>query len=252
MNLTLSAVAVFVLGTVLGSFMNVVIYRLPRGQSLVRPGSRCPHCQTPIAPWDNIPLLSFAVLRSRCRVCRAAIGWRYPLVEAAAGLLLAGLWVRFAPAGAWVPLVAGTIFSLMLLAVFVIDLDHQIVPNAITYPGLAAGLLLAIPQERLVASLLAAVGAGAFFLLVAVISRGGMGGGDIKLAAMMGAFLGWPAIAVALLLAFTIGAAAGVLLMATRKRSRKDPIPFGPSLAVGGMIALFAAEAVLRWYLGSP
>ncbi len=252
MNLTLSAVAVFVLGTVLGSFMNVVIYRLPRGKSLARPGSRCPHCQTPIAPWDNIPLVSFAVLGGRCRACRAPIGWRYPLVEAAAGLLLAALWVRFAPAGAWMLLVAGAIFSLMLLAIFVIDLDHQIVPNAITYPGLAVGLLLAIPQGRLVASLLAAAGAGAFFLLVAILSRGGMGGGDIKLAAMMGAFLSWPAITVALLLAFTIGAAAGVLLMATRRRSRKDPIPFGPSLAVGGVIALFAAEAILRWYLGSP
>ncbi len=250
--MALSTILVFILGTVLGSFINVVIYRLPRGRSLVRPGSRCPHCQTPIQPRDNIPLLSFLVLRGRCRACRAPIGWRYPLVEAAAGLLLVALWVRFAPAGAWVPLAAGAIFGLMLLAVFVIDLDHQIVPNAITYPGLAAGLLLATPQGRLVPSLLAAAGTGAFFLLIAVLSRGGMGGGDIKLAAMMGAFLQWPAIAVALLLAFTIGAAAGVLLMTTKKRSRKDSIPFGPSLAAGGVLALFSAEAILRWYLGGP
>ncbi len=252
MDLAVSTILVFILGTVLGSFVNVVIYRLPRGQSLVRPRSRCPHCQTPIAARDNIPLLSFLVLRGRCRACRAPIGWRYPLVEAAAGLLLAALWARFAPAGAWLPLAAGAVFGLMLLAVFVIDLDHQIVPNAITYPGLAAGLLLAIPQGRLVPSLLAAAGAGAFFLLIAVLSRGGMGGGDIKLAAMMGAFLRWPDIAVALLLAFTIGAAVGVLLMAVKKRSRKDPIPFGPSLAVGGVMALFTAEAILRWYLGGP
>lgn len=250
MDLWLSAILIFILGTALGSFINVVIYRLPRGRSVVRPRSRCPHCQTPIQPRDNIPLLSFLVLRGRCRACRAPIGWRYPLVEAAAGLLLAALWVRFAPHRMWAPLTAGAVFSLMLLAIFVIDLDHQIVPNAITYPGLAAGVLFAIPQGRLVPSLLAAAGAGAFFLLIAMVSRGGMGGGDIKLAAMMGAFLGWPAIAVALLLAFTIGAAAGVLLMATKKRSRKDPIPFGPSLAAGGVAALFAAEAVLRWYLG--
>lgn len=249
---SLSTVVAFVLGTVLGSFLNVVIYRLPRGQSLVRPESRCPQCGTPIAPQDNIPLLSFVFLRGRCRWCRAPIGWRYPVVEATAGLLLAALWVRFAPARAWVPLVAGGLFSLMLLAVFVIDLDHQVVPNAITYPGLAAGVLLAIPQGRLVPALLAAAGAGAFFLLIAVISRGGMGGGDIKLAAMIGAFLSWPAIAVALLLAFGLGAGAGVLLIVAKRRSRKDLIPFGPSLAAGGVAALFAADVLVRWYLGIP
>lgn len=252
MSLTLSTVLVFSLGTVLGSFLNVVIYRLPRGLSLVTPGSRCPHCQTPIRPRDNIPLLSFVILRGQCRACRAPISWRYPLVEAVGGLLLAALWIRFAPAAAWLPLGAGTVFTLMLLAVFFIDLDRQIVPNAITYPGLAAGVLLAIPQGRVGPALLAAAGAGAFFLLVAIVSRGGMGGGDIKLAAMMGAFLRWPAIAVALLLAFTLGAAAGVLLLAFKKRSRKDPIPFGPALATGGVIALFAADSILRWYLGIP
>lgn len=252
MNLVLTSAIVFVLGTVLGSFLNVVIYRLPRGQSIVRPRSRCPHCGTTIKPADNIPLLSFLVLRGRCRACRAPIGWRYPLVEAAAGALLVGLWIQFAPSAAWVPLVAGAVFSLLLLAVFFVDLDHQIVPDAITYPGLAVGLLLAILQGRFVPSLLAAAGAGAAFLLIAVVSGGGMGGGDIKLAAMMGAFLSWPAIAVALLLAFILGAAAGLLLIAAKRRSRKDPIPFGPSLAAGGVAAFFAADRLIRWYLGTP
>jgi leader peptidase (prepilin peptidase)/N-methyltransferase len=251
MSLTVSAVVVFIFGTVLGSFLNVVIYRLPRGLSLVAPGSRCPHCQTPIRPYDNVPLLSFFLLRGRCRICRAPIGWRYPAVEATAGALLAALWVRFAPLGAWVPFVASGAFALMLVAVFAIDLDHQIVPNAITYPGLAAGLLIAIIEGRVVPSVLAALGAGAFFLLVAIVSRGGMGGGDIKLAAMMGAFLSWPAIAVALLLAFTLGAGVGVLLLGLRKRTRKDPVPFGPALAVGGVIALFASDAIWHWYLGT-
>ncbi len=250
MNLTVSTVTVFIVGTILGSFLNVVIYRLPRGLSLARPGSHCPHCHTPIRPQDNIPLLSFLALRGRCRACRAPIGWRYPLVEAVSGGLLAGLWLRFAPLGAWVPLATGALFALMLVAVFFIDLDHQIVPNAITYPGLVAGLLLAIPQGRAVSSLLTAAGAGAVFLMIALVSRGGMGGGDIKLAAMMGAFLGWPATAVAVLLAFGAGATAGVLLIAAKRRSRKDPIPFGPSLAAGGVIALFAADVMLRWYLG--
>ena len=252
MNLVVSTVFVFILGTILGSFLNVVIYRLPRRLSVARPASRCPHCQTPIRPYDNIPLLSFLILRGRCRTCRAPISWRYPLVEAAAGLLLAGLWVHFAPSAAWVPFVADAVFALMLIVVFFIDLDYQIVPNAITYSGLALGLLLAIPQGRVVPSVLSALGASVFFLLIAILSRGGMGGGDIKLAAMMGAFLSWPAVAVALLLAFTGGAGAGLVLMGLRKRTRKDPIPFGPSLAVGGLIALFAADGILRWYLNTP
>jgi leader peptidase (prepilin peptidase)/N-methyltransferase len=252
MNLVVSTVFVFILGTILGSFLNVVIYRLPRRLSVVRPASRCPHCQTPIRPYDNIPLLSFLILRGRCRTCRAPISWRYPLVEAAAGLLLAGLWVHFAPSAAWVPFVADAVFALMLIVVFFIDLDYQIVPNAITYSGLVLGLLLAIPQGRVLPSVLSALGASAFFLLIAILSRGGMGGGDIKLAAMMGAFLSWPAVAVALLLAFTGGAGAGLVLMGLRKRTRKDPIPFGPSLAVGGLIALFAADGLLRWYLNTP
>jgi leader peptidase (prepilin peptidase)/N-methyltransferase len=252
MNLVVSTVFVFILGTIFGSFLNVVIYRLPRRLSVAWPASRCPHCQTPIRPYDNIPLLSFLILRGRCRTCRAPISWRYPLVEAAAGLLLAGLWVHFAPSAAWVPFVADAVFALMLIAVFFIDLDYQIVPNAITYSGLALGLLLAIPQGRVLPSVLSALGASAFFLLIAILSRGGMGGGDIKLAAMMGAFLSWPAVAVALLLAFTGGAGAGLVLMGLRKRTRKDPIPFGPSLAVGGLIALFAADGLLRWYLNTP
>jgi leader peptidase (prepilin peptidase)/N-methyltransferase len=252
MNLGVSTVFVFILGTILGSFLNVVIYRLPRRLSVVRPASRCPNCQTPIRPYDNIPLLSFLILRGRCRTCRAPISWRYPLVEGAAGLLLAGLWVHFAPLAAWVPFIADAAFALMLVAVFFIDLDYQIVPNAITYSGLILGLLLAIPLGRLVPSVLSALGASAFFLLIAILSRGGMGGGDIKLAAMMGAFLSWPAVAVALLLAFTSGAGAGLVLMVLRKRTRKDPIPFGPSLAVGGLIALFAADGLLRWYLNTP
>lgn len=241
--------AIFVLGTVLGSFVNVVIYRLPRGQSLVRPGSRCPHCGTPVRPADNIPVLSFLLLRGRCRACRAPIGWRYPLVEAAAGVLLVVVWTRYAPGGNWPALAAGAVFSLSLLSVCVIDLDHRIIPNAITYPGLLVGLLLAALQGKIVAAAAAAAGAGAFFLLIALVSRGGMGGGDVKLAAMMGAYLGWPGIAVGLLVGFVGGAAAGLVLIAAGRRSRKDAIPFGPALAVGGVVALLAGDVLVRWWL---
>jgi leader peptidase (prepilin peptidase) / N-methyltransferase len=242
---------IFAFGLVLGSFINVVIYRLPRRLSLVAPGSRCPYCQTPIRPLDNIPIVSFLLLRGRCRHCRKGISWRYPLVEASAGVVLAILWWRIAPSGAWGEFVAGAVFALILLAVFFIDLEHQIVPNRITYPGLIVGLLFALMQGRLLPSVLAAFGAGAFFFLVAVVSRGGMGGGDIKLAAVMGAFLGWPGIAVALFVAFTVGASAGVFLMLIKRRGRKDAIPFGPSLAVGGIAALLAGDALIRWYFGT-
>jgi leader peptidase (prepilin peptidase)/N-methyltransferase len=239
---------VFVIGAMLGSFLNVVIHRLPRHESLVVPGSRCPHCGTPIRAWDNIPLFSFVILGGRCRACRRPISVRYPFVELTAAMLVTASWLR---TGSIVDFVAAAAFSLILLAIFFIDLEHQIVPNALTYPGLALGLLLALPQGRIVDALLTAAAAGAFFLLIAIVSRGGMGGGDIKLAAMMGAFLGWPAITVALLTAFTGGAAAGLLLIGLRRRSRKDPIPFGPALAVGGIIALYGAGGLIRWYLGS-
>lgn len=244
----MSTVLVFVLGLMLGSFLNVVIYRLPRRQSVVHPGSRCPSCGTPIRLRDNVPLVSYLVLRGRCRACGARIPPRYPLVELAGGLLLTAAWLRMDTS---LDAVAAAAFSLLLLAIFFIDLEHQIVPNALTYPGLLIGLVLAFSQGRGIEAAATAAGAGALFLLIAVISHGGMGGGDIKLAAMMGAFLGWPDITVALLLAFALGAGAGLLLIAMKRRSRKDPIPFGPALAVGGILALFGAQNLLRWYLGS-
>lgn len=238
---------VFILGAALGSFLNVVIYRLPRRESLLRPGSRCPRCQTPIHPRDNVPILSYLLLRGRCRACRAPISPRYPLVETASAVLLTVLWLREGPT---IQFVAASIFVLMLIAIFFVDLDHRIVPNAISYPGILTGLLLAFPQGRFLDALITAAAAGGFFLLIAVLSRGGMGGGDIKLAAMMGAFLGWPSIVFALLVAFTTGAAVGLFLIASGRRSRKDAIPFGPSLAAGAIVAWFAATPIIGWYLG--
>src|SRR5438876_11173996 len=218
MSLAASAVMAFILGTILGSFLNVVIYRLPRELSIVRPGSRCPHCHTLIRPRDNIPLVSFLILRGRCRACRAPISWRYPLVEAASGGLLAGLWIRFAPTGAWVPLAATALFALMLVVVFFIDLDHQIVPNAITYPGLVAGLLFAIPQGRLVPSALVAAGAGALFLMIAVVGGGGRGGGETNLVEMMVAYGGLRVVGVASLMEYVNVAMDGIALDRSMRR----------------------------------
>jgi leader peptidase (prepilin peptidase) / N-methyltransferase len=238
----------FVLGTVLGSFANVLIHRLPRRESIIAPGSRCPSCHTPISPWDNIPIVSYLALRGRCRHCGKPIGPRYLVVEVAGGALLAGLVWRY---GITPTAARFAILAIALLVAFFADLETGLIPNAITYPGIAAGLVFAAAagREALVSALLTAVGAGGVFLLVGILSRGGMGGGDMKLAAMLGAFLGSPGAIVALFLAVTIGAAGGLTLIALRLRTRKDVIPFGPALAAGALITMFGQDAILRWYL---
>ncbi len=236
------------LGAMAGSFANVAIHRLPRRESLVTPRSRCPHCGHLIRARDNIPVLSFLFLRGRCRDCGSPISWRYPLVEVMTALLFLATWRWF---GVSADTLRALIFSLLMVIVIFIDLDHRIIPNALTYPALAVGLLLAWadgPRGFLIA-LLAALGSGLAFLLIAVLSRGGMGGGDIKLAAVMGAFLGWPTIVAAMFISFTLGGVVGLALLAARLRSRKDPVPFGPFLAAGGIAALFWGEPLIQWYL---
>ncbi|HLW48957.1 MAG TPA: prepilin peptidase [bacterium] len=236
----------FVLGSLFGSFANVLIYRLPRRESIVAPGSRCPRCATPISPWHNIPIISYLALRGRCAACRAPISPRYPVVEIAMGATLACLVWRFGLSP--VTLRYG-VLAFALLVVFFTDLEHHIIPNAITYPGILAGLALNAASGQFLASLVASAAAGAVFLFLGVVSRGGMGGGDIKLAALIGAFLGAPAVIVALFLAVALGAGAGVVLLALRLRTRKDMIPFGPAMAAGAMIAVFGSNAIVRWYL---
>lgn len=238
-----------VVGAMVGSFANVVIYRVPRRESVVAPRSRCPACGHPIAARDNVPLLSFLLLRGRCRHCGTAISWRYPLVEALTALLFVAVWRAFGPT--WEGLRAA-LFVLILVVVVFVDLDHRLIPNAVTYPGMTAGLLLALPDgpAALAERVLAGVGAGAFFLAVAVVSRGGMGGGDVKLAAVMGLFLGWPAIAAALFLSFLAGGLVGIALILLRLRRRKDAIPFGPFLALGSLAGLFWGASLVRWYFG--
>jgi leader peptidase (prepilin peptidase)/N-methyltransferase len=239
-------VAAFVLGAVLGSFANVLIYRLPRRESIVLPGSRCPQCGTPVSAWHNIPIVSYLALRGRCAACRAPISPRYLIVEVATGAVMAGLVWRF---GLSATALRYGVLAFALLVVFFTDLEHHIIPNAITYPGILAGLALSASAGQWLASLIAAAAAGGVFLLIGIVSRGGMGGGDIKLAAMIGAFLGGPAVIVALFLAVALGAGVGAVLLALRLRSRKDMIPFGPAMAAGAMIAVFGSNAIIRWYL---
>ena len=244
------AVLAGVLGAILGSFANVVIYRVPRGESIVAPGSRCPHCQTPIRAWDNVPLISYLLLRGRCRVCGASIGVRYPIVEGLMAVSSIAVRARFADPIAFL---GALLFVFLLVAITFIDLDHQIIPHWLSQPGIVAGLVLAGLQHRLAPAILAGLGAAAFILLIYVASllllkREGMGLGDAWLAALMGVFLGWPAIASAVFLGILVGGVAALVLLALGLRGRKDAIPFGPALAAGAVGALFWGEAIAHWY----
>jgi leader peptidase (prepilin peptidase)/N-methyltransferase len=232
-------------GLILGSFANVLIYRLPRDESIVWPGSRCPSCKAPIRPLDNIPILSFLALRGRCRHCGVRISWRYPIVEGLTGALVAAVWWAMPDA---LSRLAGVVFVFLLVVITFIDLDVQLILNRLTYPGTAAGLAFAFVAGRGIPAVASAAGAAALIVAIVVASRGGMGGGDVKLAAMIGAFLGWPGVAVALFAGFIIGGLIGITLLALRLRGRKDAIAFGPSLAAGALVGLFWGEAIARWY----
>jgi len=243
--MALTVVVVF--GLVLGSFLNVVIARLPERRSLWAPRSACPGCGAPIAWYDNVPLLSFALLRGRCRTCAASIPWRYPLVEAVTGALFGAAWLEFGPTAEFV--VAAVLLA-ALVAITAIDLRHQIIPDAITLPGILAGITANVATRHLnwaEVALGIALGGGVFFAII-VASRGGMGAGDMKLGAMLGAFLGWKIALFALMVAVVVGGVSAVALMALGVRNRKDAIPFGPFLALGGAAALFWGEGVVQWY----
>jgi leader peptidase (prepilin peptidase)/N-methyltransferase len=242
------------LAAFLGSFLNVCISRLPVGQSVVFPASRCPHCETPIRVFDNVPLISFIFLGGRCRACRARISWRYPIVEAIS-IALGGLVVwRFGLT--WDGLRA-FVLALLLLAVTVTDLEHHLIPNRITLPGLAAGLLLRLyplPRAVLDGLLGALVGGGIFFLIAwlspKVFGKEGMGFGDVKLAAMMGGFLGLAGVLVAVFVGIMAGGIVSILLLALGLRRFGEYLAFGPFLALGGLVALLWGPSILEWYLG--
>jgi leader peptidase (prepilin peptidase)/N-methyltransferase len=246
----MALVPVVTFGLIIGSFLNVVIARLPERRSLWMPGSTCPGCGNAIAWHDNIPLLSFLLLRGRCRACATPIPWRYPIVEAVTAALFAAAWLRFG--GDVRQFIVAVVFLAALMAITVIDLRHQIIPDAITLPGVVAGFVATVATDRIswMDSVVGILLGSGLFVAVIVLSRGGMGGGDLKLGAMLGAFLGWQALLVALFIAVMLGGLSAVVLLASRRLARKDAIPFGPFLAIGGAVALFWADAILAWYLG--
>lgn len=238
------------LGLVIGSFLNVVAYRLPRGESLSSPGSRCPVCGHPIRPYDNVPVLSWVVLRGRCRDCASAISKRYPLVEAATGGLFAAVVAARYPDAA--PTVLGIVLVAFLVPLTLIDLDLRLLPDRLVLPAAAialiAGTLLDPGGE--VERLIAGAAAGGCFLLIALAYPGGMGLGDVKLAGTLGLFLG-AEVAVAIFAALLTGVTVGVAIIARKgvAAGRKTAIPFGPFLAAGAVVAILVGPAILDAYL---
>jgi leader peptidase (prepilin peptidase) / N-methyltransferase len=241
-------------GLIAGSYLNVVIHRLPRGLSTVRPGSSCPACGVPIRARDNLPLLSFLLLGGRCRACRAPIGWRYPLVEATTAAFFVASLERFGPSLA---AIAAALFCCLMIALGLIDLEHYILPDRLTFPGIAVGLALAhwLPWGGFWHALAGALlGAGVLLAIYGawwVLRREeGMGLGDVKMLALIGAFLGWQATLVTLFFGSLLGAVAGLVLIWRGGLGMKSKLPFGTFLAVAGLVALFVGPEIAGWYAG--
>jgi leader peptidase (prepilin peptidase)/N-methyltransferase len=240
-------------GAMIGSFLNVCICRLPKEESIVFPGSHCPQCSKPIRWYDNIPLVSYLLLRGKCRHCHRSISMQYPLVEGITALLSLLLFITFGPSLSYVVYFS---FTAALVVITMIDLHHQIIPDVISLPGIGVGLLASwiLPPASVVNALLGVLlGGGSLFLVATfyqwLFKREGMGGGDVKLLAMIGAFLGWKAVILTILLSSLIGSVVGITVMIWKGRDFKYAIPFGPFLSLGAVISLFFGEDLIYWYL---
>lgn len=250
----LVALYIAVFGLIVGSYLNVVVYRLPLGLSTVRPRSRCPGCGSLIRARDNVPVLSFLVLRGRCRTCGTPISWRYPLVEATTGALFVGCLLRF---GLSPQALVAVVFGCLMLVLGLIDYDHMILPDQLTLPGIAVGLAtqLAAPLAGLLPAVIGAVLGAGILLAVwalwwAIRREEGMGLGDVKMLALVGAFLGWSGVLVTLFFATLTGSLVGLALMRWGSLDMRSRLPFGVFLALGGLVALFFGDALVSWYAG--
>jgi len=254
-------VYMFVLGAVVGSFLNVCIARLPHRKSLVRPHSHCPKCDAPIRWYDNIPLISFIILRAKCRNCGSPISWQYPMVELLTAILFVILMRRFTNV---VALMIYAAFTSSLIVISFIDLKHYIIPDQISLPGIPIGLAVSFLPAHLAGGQLVSgsfldsligciVGGGTLYLVarfsLIAFKKEGMGGGDIKLLAMVGAFLGWKFTLMTIIVGSVLGAAVGVTLILLRFKTRSEYIPFGPYLAIGALLSLLSGDRLLLMYL---
>ncbi|WP_003542125.1 prepilin peptidase [Desulfotomaculum nigrificans] len=240
-------IIIFVFGLILGSFLNVCIYRIPQGQSIVFPPSSCRNCGARLAPGDLVPVVSFLILRGKCRYCGNPISTRYPIIESLTACLFTIAWYEF---GLSTALLRALLFIATLIVISFIDLDHYIIPDKILFFFIVAWVAF-IPfiPINYINSLIGLVSAGGLLLFIALLSKGGMGGGDIKLAAVIGLYLGWPNALLAMFLACFLAGIVGILLILLKIKSRKDIIPFGPFIAAASYITLLWGEQILNWYM---
>ena len=245
-------VSIFIFGLCIGSFLNVCIYRLPASKSIVHPRSMCSNCGTLIAAYDNIPVLSYLWLKGRCRHCQIKISLRYPMVELLGGLFALGTFLKF---GLTLEALIYYLFFAALLIVTFIDLDHRIIPNVITLPGIpicfaASFALPTITYREALLGIL--IGGGSLFLVAWIYSlitkKEGMGGGDIKLLAMMGAIVGWQGVLFTIFLASLVGTLAGLAAMLQSRKGMKLAVPFGPFLSIGSITYIFFGTPLIAWY----
>jgi len=240
-----------VLGLIVGSFLNVCIYRIPRKISIIKPASFCPGCGNSIKLWHNIPVLSFILLKGKCAYCGSRISFRYPFVEILNGILYVLAYLSF---GLTPYLLFILIFISAMIVVSFIDIDFQIIPDQISVPLIFIGFIFSLFSHGYTGfvsdfkeSLIGIVVGGGSLLIVSIISKGGMGGGDIKLNAAVGAFLGWKAALLTIFIGSLIGSIVGIIIF---KKTGNRKIPFGPFLSIGALICLFLGEKILNWYFG--
>jgi len=248
----LNYILIFILGLIVGSFCNVCIYRIPKNESIIYPASHCSKCRSKIKPVDNIPLLSFILLKGRCRNCKSKISIQYPMVEFLSGLIYLIIYLIY---GLSVQTLIYIILSSALIIIAFIDLNEQIVPDVISLPGIVTGFIISffVPYISFINSALGVVVGGGIILIIALVGsmifkKEAMGGGDVKLAAMMGAFLGWRYIIISLFLGFFLGALVGIFLVLSKIKSKEDMVPFGPFIALGSLITLLWGEKIIAWY----
>ena len=238
--------AVFCFGLAVGSFANVCIHRLPRKESVVFPGSHCPACSAAVRPLDNIPVISYIALGGKCRDCATRISPIYPVIETVTAVLLLAGFFKFGPS---FDFLVYAVVAPALGIITAIDIEHQIIPDVITLPGIALGLVVGTYTIGYADSLLGFFAGGGLFYLLAVLSNGGMGGGDIKYIAAVGALLGWQKVLLVIFIGALLGSVVGVFQITVQKKSRKSLIPFGPFLATGTLVTLFYGNSLIRLYL---